>query len=208
MWHFGVYKNHLQSISVEFQYSKRVRLKFDNMYGSDYFPTINMGVRKVKDSKRISFTTAYWGNELFDYFGIFTRSNLKIALTNFRTIHPGLRFIKQNLPQIEILEFSSWEEFTREVSRGWDIVGFSFFTHETNEILQMAEYARKAGIKELWAGNYGYDLFNSEEYVLKLISKRIHWMKDQGGLSSVHDFLLSSISTRLHGSVGSPQFFS
>jgi len=70
-------------------------------------------------------------------------------------MHPGLRFIKQNIPQIEILEFPSWKEFTNVLKKGWDIVGFSFYTSETQEILRMADYARKTGVRELWVGNYG-----------------------------------------------------
>ncbi len=104
---------------------------------------------------KILFTTAYLSRERYDFYGYHTPGDLKISVTNPRVMHPGLRFIKQNLPQIEILEFPSWEEFTQIVSRGWDIVGFSFFTFETNEILQMADYARKAGVRVLWAGSYG-----------------------------------------------------
>ena len=34
-------------------------------------------------------------------------------------------------------------------------MGFSFYLEETNDILAMAAEARQAGIRELWAGNYG-----------------------------------------------------
>ncbi len=104
---------------------------------------------------QILFTTAYLRGKPFDIWRSNTRDNLPISLTTPRFMQPGLRFIKQNLPQIEILEFPSWEEFTQVINRGWDVVGFSFYTCEVNEILRMADYARKTGVRELWAGNYG-----------------------------------------------------
>ncbi len=68
----------------------------------------------------------------------------------------GLRFIKQNIPQIEILEYPSWKEYTKKVQeKDWDIIGFSFYLNEIHEILEMLDYARKQGIPQIWAGNYG-----------------------------------------------------
>ncbi len=109
----------------------------------------------MKGNKKILFTTVYRDNERYDIYRIQTRDNLATALTQVRNMHPGLRFIKQNIPQIDILEFPTWEEFIQVISSGWDIVGFSFYTTETNKIQQMADYVRKAGVNELWAGNYG-----------------------------------------------------
>lgn len=67
----------------------------------------------------------------------------------------GLRFLKQNVPEIEILEYPTWAEYESKLGEGWDVVGFSFFLYETAEAVKMASAARRAGIKELWAGNYG-----------------------------------------------------
>ncbi|HEX8706685.1 MAG TPA: radical SAM protein [Pyrinomonadaceae bacterium] len=108
----------------------------------------------MKDNPRILFVSPH-NQAGFDFYGYHTKRNSAIQLSQPRIMWPGLRFIKQNFPQIEILEFPTWEEYTQVLSRGWDIVGFSFFTDGTNEVLQMADYARKQGIKELWAGNYG-----------------------------------------------------
>ena len=108
----------------------------------------------MKEDVRVLFTSPY-GTKEFDFFGHHTRSDLAIQMSQPRIMYPGLRFIKQNFPQVEILEFPSWEQFTDVLTRGWDIVGFSFFSDQTNEILRMADYARKAGVRELWAGNYG-----------------------------------------------------
>lgn len=68
----------------------------------------------------------------------------------------GLRFIKQNVPEVEILEYPTWDEYVAKLGeRDWDIVGFSFFLNEIHEIIEMADYAREKDIKEIWAGNYG-----------------------------------------------------
>ena len=108
----------------------------------------------MKRDARILFTSPH-NQAGFDFYGLHAPRGAHIRLSQPRIMWPGLRFIRQNFPQIEILEFPSWEEYTRTLSRGWDILGFSFFTDGTNEVLQMADYARKAGVPELWAGNYG-----------------------------------------------------
>jgi hypothetical protein len=69
--------------------------------------------------------------------------------------HPGLSFLKANVPCIEILEYPSWKLFKEVLKKQWDIIGISFYINETKIALKMAEYARKKGVKEVWAGNYG-----------------------------------------------------
>jgi radical SAM superfamily enzyme YgiQ (UPF0313 family) len=76
-------------------------------------------------------------------------------ITMLRKVSPGLRFIKQNVPEVEVLEYPSWHDYQSKLREGWDIVGFSFYQHEIDEITRMAEEARRQGVKELWAGNYG-----------------------------------------------------
>jgi radical SAM superfamily enzyme YgiQ (UPF0313 family) len=72
-----------------------------------------------------------------------------------RRVSPGLRFIKQNVPQVEILEYPRWNQYVAKLREGWDVVGFSFYQNEIDEITKMAAEARRQGVKELWAGNYG-----------------------------------------------------
>jgi len=103
---------------------------------------------------RILFTTAYVDDGLYDYVGQYTPD------TRFRDAFPrdisfGLRFIKQNIPFIEILEYPSPDEFKQVLKRGWDVVGFSFYMNETARVLNMIECAREAGVQEIWGGNYG-----------------------------------------------------
>lgn len=73
-----------------------------------------------------------------------------------RTVSTSLRFMKQNVPEIEILEFPRWHEFTKKLDEGWDVVGFTFFQHDLAEVLQMVDYVRKSGkASQIWAGGYG-----------------------------------------------------
>lgn len=72
-----------------------------------------------------------------------------------RTTNPSVRFIKQNVSEIEILEYPLWHEYASKLKEGWDIVGFSFFHCDVPEVREMAALARKQGIKEIWAGGYG-----------------------------------------------------
>jgi hypothetical protein len=68
--------------------------------------------------------------------------------------HPGLGFLKANLP-VDILEYPSREEFTRALENKPDVLGISFHINETELALSMAKQARASGVKEVWAGNYG-----------------------------------------------------
>ena len=72
-----------------------------------------------------------------------------------RVISYGLRFIKQNVPEVEILEYPTWKEYVRKLEEGWDVVGFSFYLNEVPEILEMVDVARRKGVPEIWGGNYG-----------------------------------------------------
>jgi hypothetical protein len=68
--------------------------------------------------------------------------------------HPGLGFLKANLP-VDILEYPSQAQFDRALETRPDILGISFYINETEIALRMAEQARARGVREIWAGNYG-----------------------------------------------------
>ncbi|MTJ80853.1 MAG: radical SAM protein [Telmatospirillum sp.] len=68
----------------------------------------------------------------------------------------GLMFIKANVPDVEILEYPTWDEYLRALaSERWDMVGISFYTWSTPVAIEMAKAAREAGVPEIWGGNYG-----------------------------------------------------
>src|SRR3954471_18394509 len=69
--------------------------------------------------------------------------------------HPGLSFLRANVPGVDILEYPTWESFRKALAEPVDILGISFYINETELAVQMAEYARQRGVKEIWAGNYG-----------------------------------------------------
>jgi radical SAM superfamily enzyme YgiQ (UPF0313 family) len=103
---------------------------------------------------RVLFTTLYRkGSKPYDYIGANTRSWFRFYWPRIQSF--GLRFLKQNIPELEILEFPTWEEYLSKLGEGWDVVGLSFYLSETHEALEMVDAARRAGVGEVWAGNYG-----------------------------------------------------
>ncbi len=54
------------------------------------------------------------------------------------------------------------------MKKDYDIVGFSFFTYEVPKIITMVKEAKKEGVGELWAGNYGSLTYGMEDYFDKI----------------------------------------
>lgn len=73
------------------------------------------------------------------------------SLPNYAT-----RFLKANLPSLDVLEYPTWDEYRLALSSGdYDTVGISFWTYTVPEALQMARIAREAGVREVWGGGHG-----------------------------------------------------
>jgi radical SAM superfamily enzyme YgiQ (UPF0313 family) len=104
---------------------------------------------------RVLLTTRCRDAGLYDYFRENAPRDFRWRFGMPRTISFGLRFLRQNIPNLHILEYPTHAEFAEQLKKGWDAVGFSFYLEETNDILAMAAEARRAGVPELWAGNYG-----------------------------------------------------
>lgn len=68
--------------------------------------------------------------------------------------HPGLGFLAANLP-CEILEYPTMEQFRAALADPPDVLGISFYINETEIAIRMAEEARRVGVREIWAGNFG-----------------------------------------------------
>lgn len=105
-----------------------------------------------------------------------------------RKISFGLRFIKQNVPEVEILEYPLWEEYCAKLKEGWDIVGFSCFQDEIGKVQEMALEARRHKIKELWCGGYGA----LDQSIPKYFDRVIFGYGEEF-LSSVYGYKLNSI---------------
>jgi radical SAM superfamily enzyme YgiQ (UPF0313 family) len=106
------------------------------------------------DQMKILFTTPFRDSaNHYDWFA--DHSPEPFRLLGFMPYSLGLRAIKANIPQIEIMEFPLLEEYRQKLAQGWDVVGFSFYTYQTDKIALMADMARKAGAGALWGGNYG-----------------------------------------------------
>lgn len=94
---------------------------------------------------RVLFTTAYRNSsEPYDYIGANTRSWFRFYWPRIQSF--GLRFLKQNIPEIEILEFPTWDEYEKKLQEGWDVVGLSFYLSETHEAVEMAEEIGRAHV--------------------------------------------------------------
>lgn len=104
---------------------------------------------------RILLTTRCRESGLYDYFRENAPRDFRWRFGMPRRISFGLRFLRQNVPGVSILEYPSRSEYSAQLRRGWDALGFSFYLEETNEILDMVRQARAAGIPSVWAGNYG-----------------------------------------------------
>ena len=104
---------------------------------------------------RVLLTTAYRDGprDFYDPSGANFVHTPHFALP--RTVSPALRFLKQNVPGLHILEFPLWHEYERALGRGWDVVGFSFFQHDLDRVRRMARRAREAGVGTVIAGGYG-----------------------------------------------------
>jgi hypothetical protein len=64
---------------------------------------------------------------MYDYFGANSdRSFFRFEFPRFSMF--GLRFIKQNIPEIEILEYPTWKEYQKKIQEksGMSLV-FHFF---------------------------------------------------------------------------------
>jgi pyruvate-formate lyase-activating enzyme len=104
---------------------------------------------------RILLTTRCRDSGLYDYFRENAPRDFRWRFGMPRRISFGLRFLRQNVPGISILEYPTRSEYSAQLRRGWDAVGFSFYLEETNNIIDMVQEARATSIPELWAGNYG-----------------------------------------------------
>lgn len=82
----------------------------------------------------------------------------------------GLRFIKHNVPDVEILEYPTWQEYLDALhSEPWDMVGISFYTWSTPVAIEMAKAAREAEVPEIWGGNYGVLTPDIDEHFTRLV---------------------------------------
>lgn len=79
-----------------------------------------------------------------------TRVSVGMSFLN----HPGLAFLGKNLP-CSILEYPDQATFSKALESPPDVLGISFYINETDIAIRMAQEARRAGVKEIWAGNFG-----------------------------------------------------
>ena len=110
---------------------------------------------------RVLLTTRCRDSGIYDYYRENAPRDFRWRFSMPRRISFGLRFLRQNVPGISILEYPTRPEYSAQLRREWDAVGFSFYLDETNDILDMAEEARAMGISQVWGGKlrgaYSFD---------------------------------------------------
>ncbi len=129
--------------------------------------------------KKVLFVTAYKDeNKNYDYWDQNVIRNLRYSYEKSESY--SLHFLKKNIPQIKILQYPTYQRYIKELNKGYDIVGFSFYTFEVPKILKMVKTARSHGVKELWAGNYGVLTYGIEKYFDKIhVGYGERWVADQ-----------------------------
>lgn len=117
--------------------------------------------------RKVLITTPYREKgERYEYWS--SNVDRKITYTYDKNNSNGLRFLKKNIPEIDILEWPTWTEYRKALKKDYDVVGFSFFTHEIPRILEMVKEAKKKNDPELWAGNYGALTYGMEDHFDKI----------------------------------------
>lgn len=102
----------------------------------------------------------------------------------------GLSFIKANVPDIEVLEYPTWQEYLNALqSEQWDMVGISFYTWSVPVAIEMAKMAREAGVQDIWGGNYGAITPGLDKYFTKLV-------KGPGEMA-LHDYVYGTTLPRV-----------
>lgn len=101
--------------------------------------------------QRVLFTTAV--GQIPDYFE--TIINWKFLRPTLPVPPFGIRFLKENIPEINVLEYPDWDSFEKAVRNGIDILGISFFMRNIPVVIKMIKFARNCGVKEIWGGGYG-----------------------------------------------------
>ena len=75
------------------------------------------------EGNEVLFVTTFVEQEdNYDYWG--TNIDGKIRFSYPRSYSYGLRFLKKNIPSIEILEYPTLKEYKEKLKEGWDISDF------------------------------------------------------------------------------------
>jgi pyruvate-formate lyase-activating enzyme len=137
----------------------------------------------------------------------FAAANNIEYINGFTLPNYATRFLKANLPSIDVLEYPTWDEYRAALAQGYDTVGISFWTYTSREAVAMAEMARQAGVREVWGGGHGVNtpgvaghfdrVFRGySEYELKMLleGEELRHFKHPV-LDSQYDFHLGDVKT-------------
>jgi radical SAM superfamily enzyme YgiQ (UPF0313 family) len=118
------------------------------------------------NKSKILLTTPYC-KEYYDYYKENTLPNIP-RITYPRINSYGLRFLKQNIPFIDIMEYPLVEEYNAIVNNNeWDSIGYSYFTSDFFTVTEMLKTI-KSEKTQLWAGGYGSLIPDTSKYFNKI----------------------------------------
>lgn len=124
----------------------------------------------MSDDKRILLTTVEKTTD--GYHDLFKSDTQRSVFTyRFPRINSlGLRFLKYNIPEIDILEYPSKKTYIEALKKDYDVLGYSFYVNDVPDITRMIKTARShAGELKIIGGNYGALTPGIEEHFDELI---------------------------------------
>ena len=133
-----------------------------------------MTINSDYGNMRVLFTIPPTHSAVTDYGAILTshvhnRRVNKFLSASYPIPSWGLSWIKENCPTVEVLDMPKWSGLKRELRKGVDILGISFYTYQVPDVIRLVELARKYGVKEIWGGNYGTQTPGIEIYFDRII---------------------------------------
>ena len=133
-----------------------------------------MTINSDYGNMRVLFTVPPTHSAVTDYGAILTshvhnRRVNKFLSASYPIPSWGLSWIKENCPTVEVLDMPKWSGLKRELRKGVDILGISFYTYQVPDVIRLVELARKYGVKEIWGGNYGTQTPGIEIYFDRII---------------------------------------
>ncbi len=102
----------------------------------------------------------------------------------------GNHILAQNIDKPAILlEYPRWDDFTKEIDKGYDIVGISCFPVHLDNVLKMCEYIRKKTPEtKILLGSYGAQAFKAQ-YDEETQKKYVDYAVKGEGVKFLREFL-------------------
>ncbi|MFX1516965.1 MAG: B12-binding domain-containing radical SAM protein [Promethearchaeota archaeon] len=105
--------------------------------------------------KRILLVEPRWKVGRDNFLEQIDMTNTFTRLIDIPAAASGTKFIKENVPGVELLEYPSTQEFKSALLQDYDVVALSFRTYQLPDAIGMAKIAQEYGVPEVWGGGWG-----------------------------------------------------